>query len=134
MEITNCKVEIDLLRERNCVLSWNGDNLNIATFQINSTKLYVPVVTLSINDNIKFVQSLKQRFKGIVSWSKHKSKITTQPRNRNLNYMINPTLRNIKRLLVLLFKNSAIDSTRDFLVTHYILPVQIKEFHTLNWQ
>ena len=29
------------------------------TFQINNAKLYVPVVTLSINDNIKFLENTK---------------------------------------------------------------------------
>ena len=33
-----------------------------ATFQINSTKLYVAVVTLSINDNIRFLENIKQGF------------------------------------------------------------------------
>ena len=39
----NWKVELDLLWRRNCVLSENDANLNDATFQINSTKLCVPV-------------------------------------------------------------------------------------------
>ena len=34
-----------------------------ATFQINNAMLYVPVVTLSINDNIKFLENIKQGFK-----------------------------------------------------------------------
>ena len=38
-----------------------------ATFQINNAKLYVPVVTLSINDNIKFLENIKQGFKRTIS-------------------------------------------------------------------
>ena len=38
-----------------------------ATFQINNDKLYAPVVTLSINDNIKFLENIKQGFKRIIS-------------------------------------------------------------------
>ena len=34
-----------------------------ATFQINNAKLYISVVTFSINDNIKFLENTKQRFK-----------------------------------------------------------------------
>ena len=30
-----------------------------ATFTVTSAKLYVPVVTLSINDNIKFLENIK---------------------------------------------------------------------------
>ena len=33
------------------------------TFQINNAKLYISVVTFSINDNIKFLENTKQRFK-----------------------------------------------------------------------
>ena len=49
---------------------------NSATFQINNDKLYVPVVTLSINDNIKFLENIKQGFKRTISWSKYRSEIT----------------------------------------------------------
>ena len=41
-----------------------------AAFQINSAKLFVPVVTLFINDNIKFLKHMKQGFKRTVSWNK----------------------------------------------------------------
>ena len=57
---------------------------------MNSEKLYIFVVTLSINDNIKFLQNLKQGFKRTISWDKYRSEITTQPKN-NLEYRINPT-------------------------------------------
>ena len=54
-----------------------------ATFQINNVKLYVPVVTLSINDNIKFLENiLKQGFKRTISWNKYKSGITTQTKKQ----------------------------------------------------
>ena len=48
-----------------------------ATFQINNAKLYVPVVPLSINDNIKFLENIKQGFKRTTSWNKCRSEITT---------------------------------------------------------
>ena len=56
-----------------------------ATFQINNAKIYVPVVTLSINDNIKFLENIKQEFKRITSWNKCRSEITTQTKNNNLD-------------------------------------------------
>ena len=72
---------------------------------ITSTKLYVPVVTLPINDNIKFLEKIKQRFKRTISWKKYRSETTTQTKNNNLDYLINLTFRNIYRVLVLSFKN-----------------------------
>ena len=38
-----------------------------ATFQINYAKLYVPVVTLSINDNINFLENIKPGLKRTIS-------------------------------------------------------------------
>ena len=46
---------------------------------IATTKRYIPIVTLSINDNIKFLEDLKQELKRRVSWNKYRSEITTQP-------------------------------------------------------
>ena len=71
-----------------------------AFFQINSAKLYVPVVTLSKNDNIKFLENIKQWLKRTISWIKYRSEVATQPKN-NLDYMIDSTLRNINRFFVL---------------------------------
>ena len=56
-----------------------------ATIQINNAKFYVAVVTLSINDNIKFLHNIKQGFKRTISWNKYRSEITRQPKNNNLD-------------------------------------------------
>ena len=85
-----------------------------ATFQINNAKFYVPVVTLSINDNIKFLENIKQGFKRTISWNKYRYEISTQSNNNNLDYLIDPTLRNINRLFVLSFKNRNNDPTRNY--------------------
>ena len=58
------------------------DNNHIigVSFIITSTKLYVPVFTLSINGNIKFLENIKQGFKRTISWNNYRSEITTQPK------------------------------------------------------
>ena len=84
-----------------------------ATLQINNAKLHVPVVTLSINDNVKFLENKKQDFKRTVYWNKFKSEITKQPKNNNLDYLIDPTFMNINRLFVLLLKNVNDDPARN---------------------
>ena len=53
---------------------------NSTTFQINNVKRYVPVVTLSINDNIKFLENFKQGFKRTISRNKYGFEIITQPK------------------------------------------------------
>ena len=66
---------------------------------IASTKLYVPVVVLSINDNIKFLEDIKEGFTRKNSWNEYRSEIIAQPKNNYFNYLIDPTFRNINRLL-----------------------------------
>ena len=63
-------------------------------FMITSTKRSVLAVTLSINNNIKFLEDLKQGFKRTIFWSRYRSKMTTQPKNNNLDCMIDPTFTN----------------------------------------
>ena len=100
-----------------------------ATFQIINAKLSVPVVTLSINDNIKFLEDVKQGFKTI-SWNKDRSEITTQTKNNNLDYLIDPTFRNINILFLLSFNNGNNDPTRNYIDKYYMLIVEIKDFNT----
>ena len=45
------------------------------TFKITSTKLYVPIVTLSTKDNINLTKQLNEGFKRSVYWNEYKSKI-----------------------------------------------------------
>ena len=96
------------------VFSVKATQTTEATFEINNTQLYVSVVTLCINNNIKFLGNIKQGFKIKISWNKYRSEITTQRKNNNLDYLIQPILRNINRLFVLSFKNGDDDPTRYF--------------------
>ena len=45
MPLINCKVELSLTWDKNCILS---SVLDDSTFAIADTKLYVPVVTLKL--------------------------------------------------------------------------------------
>ena len=45
-----------------------------ATFSITDIKLYVPVITLSIEDNAKLFEQLKYGFKRAINWKKYQSK------------------------------------------------------------
>ena len=101
------------------------------TFQLNNAKHYVPVVPLSINDNIKFLENIKQGFKRTTSSNKCRSEIATQTKSNNLDYLIDLALRNINRLFVLSFKNGDDDPTRYYSDENYISLVEIKEFNAL---
>ena len=117
LPLINCKIELDLSiiteasKTYGAVPNTNQVRYHVtsqkarATFQISNTKLYVPVVTLLINDNIKFLQNIKQGFKRTISCKKYRSEITTQSKNNNLDYLIDPTFRSINVLLLRSFKN-----------------------------
>ena len=69
-----------------------------ATFQIHNVKLYVLVVMLSINNNIKLLENIKQGFKRTISWNKYRSEIITQPKNNKIDYLIDPLYGNFNYL------------------------------------
>ena len=93
--LIKCEIELDLRWTKNCLISelsrtFGAVNPNAypvvyevttqttgATFPINNSKLYFPVVTLSINDNTNFLENLKQGFKIKISWKKYRSETTT---------------------------------------------------------
>ena len=64
-------------------------------FKIIDTKLYVPVVTLLKENDIKLLEQLKTGFKRTIKWNKCRSQMTVQPQNNNLNCLIDPTFANV---------------------------------------
>ena len=101
------------------------------TFEITDTKLYVPVVTLSKENDIKLLEQLKSGFKRTIKWNKCRSQMTVQSNNNNLNYSIDPTITNVNRLFVLLFSRANQGYNRDSFLPYYGPNVEIKEFNVL---
>ena len=104
-------------------------------FQITDTKLYVPVVTLSKENDIKLLEKLKSGFKKTIKWNKYRSQMTIQNNNNNLNYVIDPIFTNVNRLFVLSFERIEEDNVkkdyRDSFSHYYVPKVQIKDFNVL---
>ena len=82
-------------------------------FKIKDTKLYVPVVTLSKENDIKLLEQLKSGFKRTIKWNKYRSQMTVQPQNNKLNYLIDLTFTNVNRLFVLSFARTNVGDNRD---------------------
>ena len=76
-----------------------------ATFDITDCKLYVPEVTLSAENDNKFLEKLKTGFERTIEWNKYRLEMPNQARNNNLNYLIDPTFTNVNRLFFLSFEN-----------------------------
>ena len=68
---------------------------NGTTILINNGKFYVSVVTLSINDNITFLENIKQGFERTIFWNKYRSKITIQRKYNNSDYLIDPSFNSL---------------------------------------
>ena len=67
----NCEVNFILTWSSNCIITTSR---GAGTVAIGDTKLYVPVVTLSTQDNAKLLQHIKSGFKRIINWNKYLSK------------------------------------------------------------
>ena len=107
------------------------DNPEDATFKITDIKLFVPVVTLSKENDIKLLEQLKTGFKRTIKWNKYRSQMTIQPQNNNLNYLIDPTFTKANRLFVLPFpRNNNTDSKYSF-STYYVPKVKVNDFNVL---
>ena len=105
MPLINCEINLILTWSASCVIvSTDVANQN-ATFSITDTKLYVPVVTLSQQDNEKLLEQLQSGFKRVINWNKYLSKPELLSQNPNLNHLIEPNFQGINRLFVLGFEN-----------------------------
>ena len=105
LPLINCEVNLILTWSTNCViLSTNVANQN-ATFSITDTKLYVPVVTLSTQDNAKLLTQLTSWFKTVINWNKYLSKPESLAQNPSLNHIAEPSFQGVNRLFVLAFEN-----------------------------
>ena len=71
---------------------------------------------MSINDNIKLLENIKQGFTKGISWNKYRTEITIQTKNNNLGYLADPTFRNINRLFRFAFKNKVMMILQEILL------------------
>ena len=151
MPLINCEIELILNWSTNCVILSNARRdaiaatelsaanvsnvkpaVNVsatnAAFKITHTKLHVPVVTLSTEDDKRFLEQLRTRFTRIIKWNKYRSEMTKHTKNINLNYLIDPTFTKVNRLFVLLFEN---ENDRTSFSKYYVPNVQIEDFNVL---
>ena len=136
--LISCEVSLELKWGKNCIITsleqrdiggGNRDNApKGATLSITDCKLYVPAVTLSKDDEIKLLTNLKSGFKRVIIWNKHRSQMTTEAVNNNLNILIDPTFTNVNRLFVLAYQNA--DDRQSF--SQFYLPnVMVKDYNNI---
>ena len=143
MPLIYCKIHLELNWNRNCVIYGadtyaGGDNANNreATFQITSTKLYVPTVSLSTEENVNLTKQLNKRFKRSLYWNEYKSKIETKVGDANnlKGFPLDASFQGVNRLFVLAFDNTnngANRVERDSLRKYFLARVNITSYNVL---
>ena len=128
MSLINCKVELILTWSAVCVMIYTDVADQVSTFIITETNFYVPVVTLSAQDNANLLPQWKSGFKRTISWNKYLSKPELLPQNENLNHLIEPCFQGINRSFVSAFEN---DEQRTSNKRYYISNVEIKDYNVM---
>ena len=128
MPLINCEINLLLTWYASCVIvSTDVANQN-ATFAITDTKLYVPVVTLSQQDNAKLLEQLQSGFRRVINWNKYLSKPDLLAQNPNLNHLVEPSFQGVNRLFVLAFEN---DAQRTSYKGYYLPNIVIKNCNVM---
>ena len=125
MPLINCEVNLILTWSKDCVIT---NSTGEAKFKLTETKLYVPVVTLTTQDNAKLLQQLKSGFKRTINWNKYQSSIKTYVQNRYLNHLVDPSFQEVKRLIVLSLEN---EDDRTSHSIYYLPKVEIKDYNVM---
>ena len=109
MPLINCKVELSLKCYERCLLTAT----NTATFTVTDAKLYVSIVTLSIEDNSKLTELLNEGFKRPIYWNEYKvtpNKVVEIAAVNDVKYireLLDSSCQGVKRLFVLPYNNTA---------------------------
>ena len=139
--LISCEVSLELKWNKNCVITSlenriinagppviRGNVPTSSTLAINDCKLYIPVVTLSKDDEIKLLTNLKSGFTREIKWNKYRSQISTEAINKNLNILIDPTITNVNRLFVLAYQVDANNNDNRQSFSQFYLPrVMVKD-------
>ena len=102
MSLINCKVELSLKWIENCVLTTSA-NANKATFKIADAKLYVPIVTLSAEENSRLSKLLGEGFKRYKVVDDRVVEIADNNEEKDIRKFLDSSYQGVKRLFVLLF-------------------------------
>ena len=140
--LINCEINLILTWSKNCLIASKAKrdadpDVNPAvasvndptdeTFKVTDTKLFVPAVTLSTEDD-KLIEQLKTRIRRTIDWNKYRSEVTTSAKTNNLNYLIDLTFNRVNRLFALSFENEE-DKTSSS--KYYKPSVKVKDFNVL---
>ena len=133
MPLINCKIHLELGWSKDYIMS---NIAEVTAFKITSTKLYVPIVTLSTKDNVSLTKQLNEGFKRPVYWNEYKSKTETKEANDQTltRFPLDASFQGVNRLFVLAFNNTDGNANQVERNSHrkYFLPrVNITNYNVL---
>ena len=139
--LIRCEIFLELKWNKNCVITSleqrqvdagppvvNGTTTG-ATLAVNDCKLYVLVVTLSKDDEIKLLTNLKSGFKRQIIWNKYRSQMTAEAINNNLNILIDPTFTIVNRLFVPAYGQN--NNDKQSFSRFYLPNVMVKDYNVI---
>ena len=130
MPLINCKIKLNLTWKRKCILSnQRGD----AVFIINDTKLYVPVVTLSKEDNKGFIEQQNKGFQRSIYWNEYKTKEQNEDADANVFKYINldPSFQGFNRLFVMAYNRADGQPTRNGPTKYYLPRIDLEKYNVI---
>ena len=137
MLLINCKIKLSLTWKKECVLSTLDDNAdnpeNNAVFIISDTKLYVPVVTLSKEDNKDFIEQQNKGFQRSIYWNEYKTKGVTEDADANNFKYINldPPFQGVNRLFVMSYNSANNQPTRNGRKKYYLPRNDLNKYNVI---
>ena len=100
MSLINCEIKVQLKWSKDFFVVAGTVANQVPEFKIANTKLYAPVVTLSIQDDVKLPKQLESGFKRTINWNKYLSKTLNQAQNIYLDFLIDASFEGVKRLFL----------------------------------
>ena len=130
MPLFSCKIKLNLTWKKECVLSTDAGD---AVFIINDTKMYVPLVTLSKEDNKDFIEQQNKGFQRSIYWNEYKTKETNENADANVFKYINldPSFQGVNRLFVMAYNRANSQPTRNGQRKYYLPRIDLEKYNVI---
>ena len=139
MLLINSKIKLNLTWRKECVLS---NEAGAAVFIINDTKMYVPVVTLSKEDNKDFIEQQNKGFQRSIYWNEYKTKKINENADANVFKYINVdgsfqgvnvdgSFQGVNRLFVVAYNRANGQPTRNGQQKYYLPRIDLEKYNVI---
>ena len=133
MPLINCKIKLNLTWKKECVLS---NQAGAAVFIINDSKMYVPVVTLSKEDNKDFIEQQNKGFQRSIYWNEYNTREQTENVDANSPKYISldPSFQGVNRLFIRAYNRVDGEPTRNGQRKYYFPRIDVNKYVIIDGQ